>query len=292
MKKPAINFARYGSAIFFVGFASALSAAEINPDWIYADGLEFSDAPALYRISSIKVRDPHFIAPISPPFFCPDFTDNDLAGQPGTAVNTQLQAALDDDSEPNGFLDSAALLIFQNFALTNTVRRLDDAAGECTAPAASSQCRVPTLSTASTYITQAAGDACFEPIPGTFGSYNPAIGSIAAPCWLGAPQQSLSFNLVGGTVQLQNVRRAGVALANGPGARVLVRGFLRESDANLILLPPTIPLFGGQPITILLKGGAGNACPGSDKDILDGVPGWWFYLEQTLTPAPTLPSAR
>ena len=292
MNKLAKNLALRSAAILSACFASKLSAAEISPDWITADGFEFSDAPALYRVSSIKIRDPHFVAPISPPFLCPDFTDNDLPGQPGSAINSQLQAALDADSEPNGFLDSAALLIFQNFAVNTAVRRLDDASGECSAPSATSQCRIPLISTASTYATQAAGDACFEPIPSTFGAYSPAIGSIAAPCWLAAPQASLSFNFVSGTVQLQNVRRAGVALANRPGARVLVRGFLRESDANLILLPASIPLFGGQPITILLKGGAGNACPGNDKDMLAGVPGWWFYLEQTLTPAPILPPAR
>ena len=273
-------------------FAHTSFAAEVNPDWIHADGLEFSDTPALYRVSSIKVRDPHFIAPISPPFLCPDFTDNDLPGQPGSSINNQLQAALNADSEPNGFLDSAALLIFQNFALTNTVRRIDDAAGECSAPSATSQCRIPAMSTASTYATQAVGDSCFEPIPGTFGTYVPAIGVIAAPCWLAAPQARLDFNVVSGVVQLQNVRRAGVALANGPGTRILVRGFLRESDADLILLPPNIPLFGGQPISRLLRGGAGNACPGNDKDTLAGVPGWWFYLEQTLTPAPILPNLR
>ena len=292
MNKLSKNLARCSAVAISACLASQLSAAEISADWISADGFEFSDTPALYRVSSIKIRDPHFVAPISPPFLCPDFTDNDLPGQAGSAINTQLQAALDADSEPNGFLDSAALLIFQNFALTSAVRRLDDASGACSAPSATSQCRIPLISTASSYATQAAGDACFEPIPSTFGTYTPAIGSIAAPCWLAAPQASLDFNVVAGMVQLQNVRRAGVALANGPGARVLIRGFLRESDANLILLPATIPVFGGRPITILLKGGAGNACSGNDKDTLAGVPGWWFYLEQTLTPAAILPPTR
>ena len=293
-----LSFAICSAATMSVCLASTLSAAEISADWITADGFEFSDTPALFRVSSTKIRDPHFVAPIAPPFLCPDFTDNDLPNQPGSSINSQLQAALDADSDLNGFLDSASLLIFQNFAVNSTIRRLDDASGECSAPAATSQCRIPSLSTASTYATQAAGNACFEPIPGTFGTfspsgtYSPAIGIIAAPCWLAAPQESLSLGLLAGAIQLQNVRRAGVALSTGPGVRVLVRGFLRESDANLILLPAALPLFGGQPITRLLKGGAGNACPGNDKDMLAGVPGWWFYLEQTLVPAPVLPPAR
>ena len=80
-----------------------------------------------------------------------------------------------------------------------------------------------------------------------------------------------------------------VTAAEGPIGRVMMRGFLRESDANATLLPATLPLVGGRPVSVLLKGGMGSCATGSDKDVLDGVPGWWFYMEQTIASVPITP---
>jgi hypothetical protein len=267
--------------------SSSLRAAELVPDLLQTDGLEFSTSAQLYRVSAIRIRDPHFIAPIAPPFLCPDFTDNDLPNQPGSSINAQIQASLDADSDGDGVLDNSSLSIFQAFAVNALPKRMDDAAGVCSAPAASSSCQFPSISSASLYQTQAAGDSCFEAIPGTLGNYTPAVGLIAPPCWVSAPVGSANLGTPTGAITLQSVRRAGAVSAGLPGTRVLLRGFLRESDANQILLPANVPFFGGQPITVLLKGGAGNACPGNDKDMFNGESGWWFYIEQSLTPVPT-----
>ena len=39
-----------------------------------------------------------------------------------------------------------------------------------------------------------------------------------------------------------------------------------------------LPIVGGQPITVLLPGGAGNCAAHDDRDIANGVSGWWFYF--------------
>jgi len=57
-----------------------------------------------------------------------------------------------------------------------------------------------------------------------------------------------------------------------------LRGFVREIDADQILIPPDVPLIGGQPLSALLPGGAGNCAAGDDRDMLNGEPGWWFYF--------------
>ena len=64
------------------------------------------------------------------------------------------------------------------------------------------------------------------------------------------------------------------SLSNG-----LMRGFLSEADANATLIPASVPLIGGRPLSSVLPGGT-NACPSfSDKDVgPGGVVGWYFYL--------------
>ena len=89
---------------------------------------------------------------------------------------------------------------------------------------------------------------------------------------------------------LFGVRSGGaVTVADGPIGRVMMRGFLRESDADATLLPAGLPLVGGRPVSVLLKGGTGSCATGSDKDVLDGVTGWWFYMEQTIASVPITP---
>lgn len=265
--------------------------AEIVPDWFFGDGLEFVMPSALIRTTSLKIRDPHFFAPVFPPIVCPDFTDNDIAGQANSAVNNQINLTLTADSEPDGFLDSSPLWIFQNALSGLQIRRFDTADGQCTAPLASTNCSFPAATIADTYTVISSGsDSCFSPIAATTGGYTPSVATVAAPCWLGAakPQASLNFN--GVAIPLFGVSTGGaVTAADGPIGRVMTRGFLRESDADAALLPASLPLIGGRPISVLLKGGAGSCATGSDKDMLNGVPGWWFYIEQTIASVPITP---
>ena len=58
----------------------------------------------------------------------------------------------------------------------------------------------------------------------------------------------------------------------------LLRGFLRESDANQIII--TDPALPGGSLTLasLLAGGSGSCSMRNDKDIHQGESGWWFYF--------------
>jgi hypothetical protein len=54
------------------------------------------------------------------------------------------------------------------------------------------------------------------------------------------------------------------------------------ADADMIVIPPSIPIVGGQPVSRLLPGGTGNCAPHTAKDIGPGSqPGWYFYLNFT-----------
>ena len=61
----------------------------------------------------------------------------------------------------------------------------------------------------------------------------------------------------------------------------LIRGFLSETDADLLLLPKDLPIVGGQPLSVLLPGGTNNCAFGDDRDMHEGVLGWWFYFNYT-----------
>ena len=265
--------------------------AELVPDWFFSDGLEFTMPSVLIRTTSLKIRDPHFFAPVFPPFVCPDFTDTDIAGQPNSAVNNQINLTLTTDSDSNGFLDSSPLWLFQNALSGPQIRRFDNADGQCSAPLASTTCTFPTATIADTYTVISTGaDSCFSPIATTTGGYTPSVASVATPCWLGAAKATASLNFNGVAVPLYGVRSGGAVTAtDGPIGRVMMRGFLRESDADATLLPAALPLVGGRPISVLLKGGTGSCATGSDKDLLDGVTGWWFYMEQTIASVPITP---
>jgi hypothetical protein len=58
----------------------------------------------------------------------------------------------------------------------------------------------------------------------------------------------------------------------------LLRGFLRESDAGQIVLPASLPIVGGRLLSSILPGGSGSCANHNGRDILNGVSGWWLYI--------------
>lgn len=263
---------------------------ELDANWFYVDGLEFDAGATLLRSNVQKLRDPHFFAPIAPPALCPDITDNDVFGQPNTSVNNQIAAALNNDANGDGFLDASPLWQFQSVLSGNSVRRLDTANGQCTAPVGTTTCAVAANPTITSYAVQSAGaDQCFSAPAGTTGGYTPAVASVSAPCFYSPEVAQANLELNGLSVPLYRVRTAGNFAAAGAGGLVMTRGFLRESDANAILIPANVPIIGGRPLSALLKGGQGSCASGNDKDMVDGVSGWWFYLESTIAAVPITP---
>jgi hypothetical protein len=59
-----------------------------------------------------------------------------------------------------------------------------------------------------------------------------------------------------------------------------MRGFLRRADADLVLLPASLPVIGGQPLSTLFRRGLPpGSCPaGDDREQHGGDMGWWFYF--------------
>jgi hypothetical protein len=111
----------------------------------------------------------------------------------------------------------------------------------------------------------------------------PPIGTPGAPCFNTTPV-TITFPFGIFTVPLQDVR-AGARYVGSPANQLadgLLFGFLSESDANSIVLPPSVPIFAGQPISVLLPGGTGNCATHTAKDTGPlGQPGWYFYLNFT-----------
>lgn len=274
------------------GLASASAVAQVTA--IFADGFESGNTlawsasvgePALppadvFRMSDLDLRDPHVY--IDLPFIgCFDFTDQPLPLGLGPSFNQQLAAAITEDSEPDGFLDASLLLEFRPFDELASALRLDFGSGLCTAPMAGTSCAPDPASVpqTTTYDGVAAGN-CLTPVAGTiYPPYTPEIASPTAPCFVSAARRVV-FNLNGVGLPLSELELAGEWTAI-PVARFvngLMRGFLSEADAATVLLPPALPIVGGQPISVLLPGGSGNCAAHDDRDVQNGVSGWWFYF--------------
>ena len=111
------------------------------------------------------------------------------------------------------------------------------------------------------------------------GPYTPEIASVTGPCFVSVARRVV-FDLNGVLLPLTDLQLAGdwTATPVTGFATGLMRGFLSEAEAATVLLPATLPIVGGQPITVLLPGGAGNCAAHDDRDTLNGASGWWFYF--------------
>ena len=274
--------------------AAAGSSLPAQLTLVFADGFESGNtlawsasagepalAPAeVFRLSDLDLRDPHLYVTV-PVVGCFDFTDQDFPFGLGQSFNGQLQAAIAGDSEPDGFLDSSFLLEFRPFDEAANALRLDIGNGICTAPMAGISCAPDPASLPQTAAYDGlAGGPCLAPLAGTTNPpYTPEVASVAGPCFVSAPRRVV-FNLNGVALPLTDLQLAAdwtatpvVGFSTG-----LMRGFLSEAEAANVLLPASLPIVGGQPITVLLPGGATNCAAHDDRDSLNSVSGWWFYF--------------
>lgn len=262
------------AAVFSDGFESGNTLA-----WSGSAGEPPLVTAEVFRMSDLDLRDPHLY--VSPGFGCFDFTDQDLPGFPGTAFNGQVQAAITGDSEPDGLLDASYLLEFRPFDEDADGLRLDLAGGLCTSPMAGTSCAPDPQSVPQTASYDGVGSgSCLAPIAGTlYEPYAPEVVSTSGPCFVSSARR-VGFDLNGLVLPLEQLQVAGTWSATPVSGFVngLMRGFLSEAEAATVLLPATVPIVGGQPITVLLPGGAGNCSSHDDRDLLNGAPGWWFYF--------------
>ena len=247
------------------------------PELVFSDGF---DVPATFRITDLDLRDPHTYLLVV--IFCTDVTNTPAA----ESFNALLQTSLQTDADLNGFLDLSYVLRLR------PLRQGDGALGaftvvsaDCTAPLASTSCQADgSAPTVSTYASRTE-ELCLAPLPGTTRvSYAPAITNSTQPCF-GSEPATLTLSLGGIPVTLTDTSIAATYVGDPASGLVngLVAGFLSEATANATIIPASIPMVGGRPVSALLPGGAGNCAGHTDKDVHNGVAGWWLYLNFTAT---------
>lgn len=248
------------------GQPSACSATPIDP------------MGTLFRISDLDLRDAHMFMTL-PIFGCADVTDANLFG---FGFNPEMQIQLSNDQDVDGRLDWSPVINFTSF------NQQPDGAGTLTVDlqascetGASAGCVLSNSQLAAAYANRGIGQ-CLSIVPGTTRPYSPSITPATAPsggaCFETAPLE-LTIVVAGIPISLSNAQLAASftspadSLTNG-----LLRGFLTEQVANQTILPADLPVAGGEPLSGVLRGGTNNCMSQSDKDVLNGVAGWWMYF--------------
>jgi hypothetical protein len=243
-------------------------------------GLELLDEPTAFRFVDLDLRDPHIRVRF---LGCRDVTDTALLG---FSVNGQIASSLTTDDDADGDLDFSPLLVFRPLDQGAETSSVDVLTGACTATdptSCSSGGATPTPSTA----TNTAVGTCLSPLAGTTSGYSPAITSPADSCF-STDEGTLNLVLADIPITLTNTRVAAEYSGDPATGMVdgLLSGFISEAVADATILPNTLPLVGGRPLSSLLAGGTGNCATTSDKDTVNGVVGWWFYLNFTAQTVP------
>lgn len=241
-------------------------------------GGALAQSATAFRFSDLDLRDPHLFVDF---IGCRDITDAPLVG---FSINGELQTRIQSDADGDGNLDLSYLVEFLPLDRAQPTNLIEFGGASCTAPVSDTTC-MPVLASG------VAGDAamgppaaCLGALPGTLRPYSPALSQPSTPCFA-SPAGTLSLDLGGVPVTLRDVALSATFVGDpGDGlASGLLRGFISEADANATLLPSTLPLIGGRPLSSLLPGGSGACAAHSDKDVRDGTPGWWFYLNFPAT---------
>jgi len=236
-------------------------------------------APAAFRFADLDLRDPHVFVDF---IGCRDVTDNALVG---FSVNGELQTNIQTDGDNDGLLDLSPTLVFRPLNQADAATTpVEVQFADCTAPMASTTCSPSAIAPVAAMATTSLTMQCLGPIAGTTRPYTPAITSSTMPCF-STSATTVTIDLSGIPITLRDARVA--ATYSGTPATQLLNGlligFISEADANATIIPASFPLVGGKPLSLLLPGGDPpgpdqNCAAHSDKDMNNGVPGWWFYL--------------
>jgi cysteine-rich repeat protein len=246
--------------------------------------------PTAFRFADLDLRDPHVFVDF---LGCRDVTDNGLLG---FSVNGELQTNIQTDGDADGDLDLSPTIVFRPLAPTNAATTpMQLYFANCTAPLASTMCSPGTQAPISLTATSSTTMTCLSPLAGTTKvnpPYTPSITSSVMPCF-SSGSTTVTFDLSGIPITLQSARIAATYSGTPPTALLngLLIGFISEADANATIIPASFPLVGGKPLSLLLPGGdpAGpdkNCATHDDKDMNNGVSGWWFYLNFRATRVP------
>jgi cysteine-rich repeat protein len=239
--------------------------------------------PTAFRFSDLDLRDPHVFVSV---LTCNDLTDNTLFG---FSVNSQLQTTIQTDGgDADTFLDLSPTLVFRPFSQTAATMPVELHFANCTAPMSSTSCTPGGAMVVTGTATNMTTGTCLAPVPGTTRPYMPAITSTTAPCFVTNPVM-VTIDIGGIPITLRDAQVAAHYVGNPATSMTngLLRGFISEADADATIIPDSIPVVGGEPLSSLLAGGNGSCqTMFSDKDINNGVVGWWFYLNFPATRVP------
>ncbi len=222
-----------------------------------------------FRLNSVAIADPPIFSGVL-----------DLSG----IVNTLINNAVTMDAEPDFFYDLSLLTLFRPLGGVGTI---DLGPGDCSFPSpptcAPQDPGNPLDGVATARDASVFSGPCLTHDPAVVGPSNngsPAV-AINAPaagasgCAAVAPT-NITLNLLGLQLPLLNVEVAATyvgspatALSNG-----LLKGFLDQTTADSIILPASLPLGAGQPLSSLLRASELDTGPG-------GASGWWFHLNFT-----------
>jgi len=230
-----------------------------------------------FLMNTLVLRDPHaFVALIG----CDDVTDTAIVG---FSVNGQIKTSLSADSNSDGFVDLAPVLVFSPLdQQSGDMTPADLVFANCTMPLASTACTPGKRTRNSSTATNQGAGTCLSTLAGTTHPYTPAVTASNAPCFA-TSSGTITLPLFGTQVPLSDAQIAATYSGNPANGLVsgVMRGFLSQADADAMLIPANQPIVGGQPFSSLLAGGK-DACPMySDMDVDNGVPGWWFYFNFT-----------
>jgi hypothetical protein len=232
-------------------------------------------APTAYRLDAVTLQDPHVFLDLLGA--CVDVTDQ---------VNTAISDKLTKDADHDGNLDYSLVLLFAPLDQTpGDMPTGTFVTASCTAPAAGTTCNGAGASRASATVTNLGSGTCLAPAAGTTThSYTPPVNAPAAPCFSSA-STSYSFTAGGANITLEDAELA-AAYGGNPATSLthgLMRGFLRQADADLIMVDLSAIGDGLVPLGQLFAGGLGS-CVGdhSDRDTgPNGEPGWYLYFNFT-----------
>jgi cysteine-rich repeat protein len=229
---------------------------------------------AAFKFTDLDLRDPHVYVNF---IGCRDVTDTQLVG---FSVNNELQTNIQTDGDNNGLLDLAPTLVFRNFTQAAAATQpVELHFANCTAPQGSTSCTPSGGTVVMATATNMSAAQCLTFLPGTVRPYVPAITSTGSPCFV-TTAATVTLDLGGIPITLRDARIAATYVGNPASStnNGLLMGFISETDANNTMIPNSFPLVGGMPLSALLPGGSNNCAAHNDKDVNNGVMGWWFYL--------------
>lgn len=235
-----------------------------------------------YRMSDLDLRDPHVYVNI---FGCRDLTDQAFFG---FSVNGEIQTAVQTDDDSDGDLDLSLLLNMAPATTQVAGGAMDFAVASCTAPMSSTSCTADPADVIPSAFTNMATGTCLGLLANTVRPYGPAVIQPGGPCFV-SDTETITLELGGIPITLSDARIAATWSGSPPDQLLngLVRGFISEADADATILPESLAIIGGQPLSSILPGGTDNCAAHSDMDTgPNNEPGWYFYLNFTAVDVP------